>query len=144
MKNGSWELIDLYPGAHIRVKVGNFYHHGIYIGNGEVVQFGLPFDMAENSSDIRILRSPLSQFTPSANDFIEVYRFSAKVKRKKQSDGKIVQTALAHVGEGGYNIFTNNCEHFATFCVYGEKSSKQIDDAYKNVSELLKKDRDRT
>ena len=144
MKTGSWELTDLYPGAHIRVKVGNFYHHGIYIGNGEVVQFGLPFDMAENSSKIRILRSPLSQFTPSKNDFIEVYRFSGREKRKKQSDEKIVETALSHVGEGGYNIFTNNCEHFATFCVYGEKSSKQIDDAYKNVAALLNKDPDRS
>ena len=139
MKNGSWELTDLYPGAHIRVKTGSFYHHGIYIGNGEVVQFGLPLDIYGDPSEIKIMRSSLKDFCPSESSFIEVYRFSPKEAKKKQSDEAIVKAALSHVGEGGYNVFTNNCEHFANFCVYGEKVSSQIDDAYKNVSMLLKK-----
>ena len=141
MKNGSWELIDLYPGAHIRVKTGSFYHHGIFIGNGEVVQFGLPLDVYRDPSEIRILRSPIQDFCPSETSFIEVYRFSKKELKQKQSDEEIVRTALAHVGEGGYNIFTNNCEHFANFCVFGKKVSAQIDDVCRNVSEMLKKNK---
>ena len=139
MKNGAWELTDIYPGAHVRVKVGSYYHHGIFIGNGEVVQFGLPFNVYGDPSEIRVLRSPLSDFCPSDASFIEVYRFSGKEKKQKASDEEIVRRALAAVGEGGYNVFTNNCEHFANYCVFGKKSSDQIDEIYRNVSEMLKK-----
>ncbi|MBQ9467602.1 MAG: lecithin retinol acyltransferase family protein [Clostridia bacterium] len=138
MSNGSWELTDLYPGAHIRVRTGSFYHHGIYIGGGEVVQFGLPRDIYGDPSEIRILRSPVKDFCPDDSSFIEVYRFSRKELKQKQSDAQIVAAALAHVGEGGYSVLRNNCEHFANFCVFGRKTSAQIDDVCKNVSEMLK------
>ena len=33
----------------------------------------------------------------------------------------------ARIGEGGYNIIHNNCEHLAYECVFGEKKSEQTD-----------------
>lgn len=137
MKTGEWKLIDLYPGAHIRVKVNNFYHHGIYIGNGEVVQFGLPFDMYTDSESVKVLRSPLSDFC-KPNDFIEVYCYSRQELKHKFSDEAIINNALSHVGEDGYNILKNNCEHFANMCCFGKKMSSQIDKAYEDVAGLLK------
>ena len=32
------------------------------------------------------------------------------------------------LGEGHYNVMTNNCEHFVTWCRYGEATSKQVDE----------------
>ncbi len=37
----------------------------------------------------------------------------------------IVQRALSQLGQPGYQLFYNNCEHFATWCRYGKGSSKQ-------------------
>ena len=140
MKKGELQLIDLYPGAHIRVKVGNFYHHGIYIGDGEVVQFGLPFDMYTDAKDVKVLRSPISDFC-KPDDFIEVYVYSRKELKQKFKDEVIIANALSHVGEGGYSIIKNNCEHFANFCIFGKKVSDQIDGAYKDVEEMYKKEK---
>ena len=70
---------------------------------------------------------------------VDFYHFSGKEKKQKASDEEIVRRALAAVGEGGYNVFTNNCEHFANYCVFGKKSSDQIDEIYRNVTEMLKK-----
>lgn len=138
MKTGTWELVDLYPGCHIRVKVNNYYHHGIYIGGGEVVQFGLPFDplTASDSCQIKVMRSPLKDFT-MGNNFIEVYKYSKKELRKKQKDSDIIETALSLVGSGDYNILTNNCEHFANYCCFKKKRSEQIDEIYANVKSKL-------
>ncbi|GMR38721.1 hypothetical protein PMAYCL1PPCAC_08916 [Pristionchus mayeri] len=38
---------------------------------------------------------------------------------------EIVDTAKKSVGQSGYNILTNNCEHFAHFCRYGKRRSRQ-------------------
>jgi len=139
MKEGTWELVDLYPGCHIRVKTNNFYHHAIYIGDGEVVQFGLPFDPYNNTNykDIKVIRSPLKDFSKSM--FIEVYVYSKKELKKKKKDSEIIKTALSSVGEGGYDILKNNCEHFVNYCIFGKAESHQVDEIYKEVEEKLKR-----
>ena len=42
---------------------------------------------------------------------------------------KIVQNARKRIGEIGYSLLHDNCEHFAVWCRYGTKKSKQADDA---------------
>ena len=132
-----WELDDLYPGAHIRVLMNNFYHHAIYIGNNEVVQFGLPNIVDIDTKDIKVLRSPIEDF--AKDGFIEVRKYSKKEQKIKRSNEEIIRIALSKVGESGYNIIHNNCEHFANFCVFGIKTSKQMDDINKNVLKLFGK-----
>lgn len=126
MKNGEWKLIDLYPGAHIRVKIKNYYHHGIYIGNDEVVQFGHPFNVNEDPKNVLVIRSPIEDFAGPAN-FIEVYQYSKKELKLKNKDEDIIKIALSHLGEGGYNILENNCEHFANRCVFNKAKSEQVE-----------------
>ena len=136
MNKSHWQLVDLYPGAHIRVQTPNYYHHGIYIGNDEVVQFGLPNGAYSDWSEIKVLRSTIADFCGGEN-FIEVYVYDRKERKRKKSDEQIVNIALSKVGEGGYHLLYNNCEHFANFCVFGEASSGQIDEIYSNVQKLL-------
>ena len=131
-----WQLVDLYPGAHVRVPFGSYFHHGIYVGNGEVVQFGLPFDAMRPASDVKVLRSPIEDFVGSAS-FVEVYVYDRKEKRSKRSDEEIVQFALSKVGEGGYDLLRNNCEHFANLCVFGIAKSQQIEQMQDNIAKLL-------
>ena len=40
---------------------------------------------------------------------------------------EIVENARSRIGEGGYHILYNNCEHFVNQCAFGEKVSSQVD-----------------
>lgn len=39
---------------------------------------------------------------------------------------KIVEEAISKIGEIGYNLLWDNCEHFAAYCRYGIKWSEQV------------------
>ena len=131
-----WEIKDPYVGAHIRVQYKSIYHHGIYIGNDEVVQFGLPFDMFRKPEEVKVIKSNIEEFLQG--EFLEVRIFDRKEKKLKNKDEEIVQIALSKLGEGGYDIIHNNCEHFANLCVFNKKESSQIDDIRKDIREKLK------
>lgn len=38
----------------------------------------------------------------------------------------VLERAVEKIGEMGYNVFKNNCEHFATFCKTGRKICAQV------------------
>ena len=126
MKTGEWKLIDLYPGAHIRVKVRNYYHHAIYIGNGEVVQFGHPNSINEDPKNITVIKSRIEDFAGDAA-FIEVYQYSKQELKIKNKDEDIIRNALTALGEGGYHFLDNNCEHFTNRCIFNKSISYQSD-----------------
>jgi phosphopantetheinyl transferase len=46
---------------------------------------------------------------------------------KRRPPEETIATCRARLGEKGYSIFYNNCEHFAYECVMGEKKSTQMD-----------------
>ena len=131
-----WQLIDPYPGSHIRTKMGEIYHHGIYIGNDEVVQFGMPSEFMQDHKKIKVLRSNMKDFLVG---FLEVRVYTKKELKEKRSDEEIVRIALLRVGEGNYNLLKNNCEHFAYECTFGVKKSDQVDSLIKDIQEALSK-----
>ena len=131
-----WQLIDPYPGSHIRTKMGEIYHHGIYIGNDEVVQFGMPSEMMQDHKKIKVLRSNMKDFLVG---FLEVRVYTKKELKEKRSDEEIVRIDLLRVGEGNYNLLKNNCEHFAYECTFGVKKSDQVDSLIKDIQEALSK-----
>ena len=128
-----WEMKEPYFGAHIRVQVQSIYHHGIYIGNDEVIQFGLPIDMLRPKEEVKVLKSSVEDFLQGG--FLEVRIFDRKERKIKNDDQKIVEIAISKLGEDGYDIVHNNCEHFANFCVFNKKESQQVD----NIREEIRK-----
>ncbi|XP_078323642.1 phospholipase A and acyltransferase 1-like isoform X2 [Crassostrea virginica] len=48
-------------------------------------------------------------------------------KCRPRSVEEIVEEAILKIGEIGYNVLWNNCEHFAAYCRYGVKWSQQAD-----------------
>ncbi len=130
-------MTDPIPGDHIRVSINGYYHHGIYIGNDEVIQFGHPFDMYQDHSLIKVISSDVQDFLRGG--FLEVRQYSKKELKKKFNNEKIIEIAMSKLGEGGYNLLYNNCEHFANFCVFGIKESKQIDSIHEKIKNLLNK-----
>lgn len=130
-----WEMKEPYIGAHIRVQIQSIYHHGIYIGNDEVIQFGLLNDMLKPKEEVRVLVSSIEEFLQSG--FLEVRVFDRKERKIKNDDLKIVEIAKSKLGEDGYDIVHNNCEHFANFCIFNKKESKQIDDIRSEIRKKL-------
>lgn len=130
-----WEMKEPYIGAHIRVQIQSIYHHGIYIGNDEVIQFGLLSDMLKPKEEVKVLVSSIEEFLQGG--FLEVRVFDRKERKIKNDDLKIVEIAKSKLGEDGYDIVHNNCEHFANFCIFNKKESKQIDDIRSEIRKKL-------
>ena len=106
-------------GDHIRVARmrGLYYHHGIDMGDGTVVHFsGEPLRLAE----ALVTRDTMAVF--SGGYPVEVVDHGDSTTAREEA----ADTALAHLGETGYRLWRNNCEHFASYCKTGRKRSPQV------------------
>jgi hypothetical protein len=104
-------------GAHIYVARGVHSHHGIDCGDGTVIDFA-GRDGGKNTAIIR--RVTLAEFAQGAPVRMRSYG-------KCHSPGIVVARAASMIGRSGYDLFSNNCEHLATWCVTGEHSSAQVE-----------------
>ncbi len=108
-------------GDHIRVKrvLGAYYHHGIDMGDGTVVHFeGEPLQQ----KDVRVTRVGLEKFLMGGAPEVVKYASDAPVYSPEDT----LARANKMVGSKGYRLFSNNCEHFATYCKTGKPYSVQI------------------
>lgn len=97
--------------------MGMYYHHGIDCGDGSVIHYsGEPAQKASAS----IERTTLDDF--AGGGVVEVVYYE-----RSYDPDEVIARAEEMLGEEGYNLVTNNCEHFAAWCKTGEKHSKQID-----------------
>lgn len=104
-------------GAHLVTPRTGYTHHGVYIGNGEVIHYSGLADGLE-SGPIEI--TDLESFTASNGIEIKTYQNSF-------SPESIVKRAKSRIGEMSYNVFNNNCEHFCLWCITGSHTSYQVD-----------------
>lgn len=125
-----WRPADCKSGDMVRVKLGSIYHYGVFVSDDEVIQFGLPpVPQYKSDGDIVVLKSDIDTF--SCGNIVEVAEFDRKENKKRIPPEKTVENARARLGEGGYDLLHNNCEHFAYECVLGYKYSEQEDAARK-------------
>lgn len=110
----------------IRVNRGLYYHYGIYLDDNNVVQFGTEDGVEISPKNARVMIVTLEKFLNGGE--CEVRDYTKEEETKKRKPTEIVNYALAHLGEGGYDLIKNNCEHFANRCVFGESVSQQVDD----------------
>ncbi len=96
---------------HIFVSHGIYTHHGIDCGDGSVVH------LSRASGEIG--RIDIDQF---------LSRRSLRVQLWAAADDPevVLQRATSRLGERGYNLFSNNCEHFASWCKTGVARSSQV------------------
>ena len=121
-----WTLKEAEPGDMIRMPIGELYHYGIYISDNEIIQFGEPpVSFIRKDEDIEVCVTDVEGFM--CGQFLEVAEFDHKEMKKKRTAEQIIATARARIGERGYNLLHNNCEHFANECVFGECKSDQSD-----------------
>ncbi len=126
-----WELIQPSMGDMVRVQLGGIYHYGIYVSDDEVIQFGLAPGVRQliPDTDICVLSSDVDVFL--AGGFLEVAVADRRERKKHHSPKETVKIARSRIGERGYHILYNNCEHFAYECLTGEKYSSQTESVRK-------------
>lgn len=132
-----WEMISPNAGDMVRVKTGSIYHYGVFVSEDEVIQFGLAPIARQNlkDSDIEVCASSVDVFLHGG--FLEVGVPDKKEALTRIKPSRTVEIARSKMGERGYNILYNNCEHFAYECVFGQKKCTQADDTRKMFRDLF-------
>lgn len=126
-----WWPGELSAGDLIRVALGSIYHYGIFVSEDEVIQFGPPPINLQtlNIDSISVCTTTAEEF--SCGTIIEVAQLDRLEKRKRRSPADTVAYARSKLGQTGYDILRNNCEHFAYDCVFGKGYCSQTEDARK-------------
>lgn len=131
----TWKMVEPVLGDHIRVAYRNYYHHGIYIGNDEVIEFGEASAVLKPANEVKVHKTSVENFLQGG--FLEVRQYDRKERKTKNPNELVVEIAMSKLGEGGYNFIFNNCEHFCNLCVFNEKKSTQIDGVHEEVRRKL-------
>ena len=120
-----WWAGECAKGDMIRIQIGAIYHYGVFVSEEEVIQFGAPPTdlLTRDSSAVRVCAATIDEF--ACGHMVEVAQLDRGEKRRRFSPDKTVALARSRMGEGGYNLIHNNCEHFAYECVFGIKKSTQ-------------------
>jgi len=124
-------------GDVIRTKVQFYHHYGIFVSEQEVIQFGLPEDPFRSAEQIRVLVSDIAAFLQGGD--VEVAQPEAAERKTLRSKEQIVAIARSRIGEGGYDILHNNCEHFVNDCAFGVPSSSFLDNVRSKLRQKLGK-----
>lgn len=128
-----WEEKTPVFGDIIRTKVQFYHHYGIFVSEDRVIQFGLPDGPTRPAEQIQVLSSDIAAFLQGGE--VEVAVPDMGERKRMRSPKQIVQIAESRIGEGGYDILHNNCEHFVSDCAFGEPRSAFL----QNVREKIRK-----
>lgn len=124
-----WAPADCKPGDMIRVRLGSIYHYGIFVSEDEVIAFGLP-PVERYKDDPRRLTVLATDIDVFSCGYIVERGEPDRAERKKRFSAKqTVQRARNRLGETGYDLLHNNCEHFANECAFGEHKCTIADEA---------------
>lgn len=111
-------------GDIIRVDHTFYAHYGVYVGGGTVIHY-----TDANGSDFKGIVQETSLYSfLNGRDRYSVCEFSSVDYPHIYSPDETVRRARSKLGQGGYNFFTHNCEHFAVWCKTGKYDSSQVSD----------------
>ncbi|MBO4524227.1 MAG: lecithin retinol acyltransferase family protein [Spirochaetia bacterium] len=119
------------PGDIIVADRKYYKHYGIYIGSNQVIHFGAEKGHELNPSRAKVIKTSLKKFQKGDPLWVE----ESDEYNAFDSD-KVIALAKARLGKRGYNILTNNCEHFANECKYGVKRSRQVEIVIKEAGRV--------
>lgn len=136
-----WAPGECRRGDMIRIRLGSFYHYGLFVSEDEVIQFGYPplREFKEKNENITVVAVNIDEF--ACGKIVEVPTLDRRERKSRRTVDETVDFARSRLGEGGYNIIHNNCEHFAYECVFGEKRSTQEESVREFWQRMFGKDK---
>ena len=122
------------------------FHYAVYIGDGEIVHYNTrPNRIGKTLGEVKvgIVRETLKSLQEKVNQYklvlltinlllfnirahipsVSEAKVTYKLSGKSKSPSQIKERALRYVDKENYNLLLRNCEHFATWCVYGKAVS---------------------
>jgi hypothetical protein len=121
LHSAKWRLVaneEPLLGSHIVTPRRGYLHHGIYVGGGKIVHYaGLVHGLRRRPVE----ETTLDRFARGRPVWVRFDRppiFSSR---------EVIRRARSRMGEDGYRLLTNNCEHFCEWCLHGEHRSYQVD-----------------
>lgn len=133
----SWIIKKPNYGDHIRVNRGLYYHHGIYAADNCIIHFAS--NEKGHETDLKYASICLTNIDDFRKEsIVEVREFTDIELISKREPSEIINFAFTKLGETGYDIFNNNCEHFANECLFGEAKSSQVDEVKKFLKNIFR------
>lgn len=106
----------IHLGAHLVTSRFLYSHHGVYIGDNQVIHYA---GLANGFKFDKVCQVSLEEFCNNQPTHILLHQ-------NPLPSNEIIERAKSRLGENSYHLLTNNCEHFATWCVTGSASSAQV------------------
>ena len=117
-------------GSHVVTPRLGYLHHGIYVGSGRVVHYsGLAYGLRRGPVE----EISLARFTDGRSIWVKSGAAPSHFDRCE-----LVRRARSRVGENNYRLFSNNCEHFCEWCIYGEHRSYQVEALLRQPARALR------
>ncbi|CAL1532399.1 unnamed protein product [Lymnaea stagnalis] len=140
-------LNKLKPGDLVKFDRGVYHHWAVYVGNGKLIHF---INEESNYIPQAMQTSSMVLFPNDDKARIVEQDFWAVVGDSKADFGNmesegwipldrhtIVERARSCLGPAKYNLYSQNCEHFAKWCRYNRAKSDQVDDLVKTSKTLF-------
>lgn len=101
-----------------------YKHYGVYIGDDKIIHFA----SKKEDDPAEIHETTIIGFLDNLDiyDGFFILDFS-KYDGKVYSAAQTIKRAKSKIGEMGYDLLDNNCEHFAMWCKTGIKRSRQTE-----------------
>lgn len=112
-------------GDHLYINCTGYTHHGIDCGDGRVVHFETNMWRKFTSGLVpvappRVREESLEDFSRGREVHVRYYDLS-------DDPDVVLERARSRIGDEGYRLFHNNCEHFAVWCRTGRHESSQVE-----------------
>lgn len=105
-------------GDHLRAgSTGSPHHDGIYLGSNLVIHLTGGEGGGKASARVRI--ASLAVFANARPVRVRPYA-------GHHDPDAIIARAMSKLGQGGYHLIFNNCQHFARWCATGDHHSEQV------------------
>ena len=114
-------------GDHLVSPRMGYDHHGLYIGNGEVIHYS-GFSEVFDKGLIEV--TSIDEFAQGNTYTVKSHLFAIYDPEER------VTRAFSKLGEDSYSLVFNNCEHFVSWCFNGVKSSSQVNDVVSNTATI--------
>jgi hypothetical protein len=130
-----WSFKKPEYGSQIRVNRGLYYHHGIYESDDCVYQFASPEGSEISPETAVVCTTTLKKFLNGGD--LEVREYTEEELKELKPKDEIIKYAKEHLGEMGYNLISNNCEHFSNRCAFGKSESEQVNNIFSLLGGLF-------
>lgn len=121
-------MLDPIIGDHLVSSRGYYDHHGICIGNGQVVHYS---GFSNGWQRGKVERTGLQDF--QAGKGFSVRTYSKRPFTREESAAR----AIRRIDEDYYDLMANNCEHFVQWCITGKHGSIQVEQGAYAASSII-------